>query len=130
MSGMSAEQAWADLAFNPTNVPRQVPTPRMRFMPLEPITLKQENLLNHKIHDNGFGTESVRLLFGEGFVSVDRLSSWAASWAIGEIEEFEDRAFDDAEIAAEARLEPALKTAIADYYIARNPDLRRVTVDD
>ena len=130
MTGISAEQAWADLAFNPTNVPRQVPTPRMRFMPLEPITLKQANLLNHKILDNAFGQESVRKLFGEGFVSVDRLSSWAASWAIGEIEEYESRAYDDAEIAAEARLERAMKAVIADHYRARHPELRRVTVDD
>ena len=37
MTGTSAEQAWADLAFNPTNVPREVPTRQQRFMPLEPI---------------------------------------------------------------------------------------------
>ena len=130
MTGISAPQAWADLAFNPTNVPRQVPTRLQRFMPLEPITLRQEYALKHKILDNALSEKSVRLLFGEGFVSIERLSSWAASWAISEIEEFEDRAYTDDEVAAEARLEPALKAVIADYYIARNPELRRVTVDD
>ena len=130
MTGMSAEQAWADLSFNPRNVPRQVPTPRMRFMPLEPITLKQENRLNDLIYANGLSEKSMALLFGEGYEAIYRLSSWAASWAIGEIEEFESRAYDDAEIAAEARLEQAMKALIAEQYRAAHPELRRVTVDD
>lgn len=130
MTGTSAEQAWADLAFNPTNVPRTVPTRQQRFMPLEPLTLKQENRLNDLIYANGLSEKSMALLFGEGYEAIYRLSSWAASWAIGQIEEFEDRAYDDAEIAAEARLERAMKAVIADHYRARNPELRRVTVDD
>ena len=130
MTGMSAEQAWSDLAFNPTNVPRQVPTRLQRFMPLEPITLKQENRLNDLIYANGLSEKSMALLFGEGYEAIYRLSSWAASWAISEIEEFEDRAYTDDEIAAEARLEQAMKALIAEQYRAANPELRRVTVDD
>ena len=130
MTGMSAEQAWADLSFNPRNVPRQVPTRLQRFMPLEPITLKQENRLNDLIYANGLSEKSMALLFGEGYEAIYRLSSWAASWAIGEIEEFEDRAYTDDEIAAEARLEQAMKALIAEQYRAANPELRRVTVDD
>jgi len=130
MTGIGADQAWADLAFNPSRVPRTVPSRLQRFMPLQQITEKQKHLLNRKIMDNAFGTESVALLFGDGFVSVDRLSSWAASWAISEIEEFESRAFDDAEIVAADRLERAMKAVIADHYRAANPELRQVMVDD
>ena len=71
MTGMSAPQAWADLAFNPSRVPRTVPSRLQRFMPLQQITEKQKHLLNRKIMDNAFGTESVALLFGDGFVSVE-----------------------------------------------------------
>ena len=121
MTGMSAEQAWADLAFNPTNVPRVVPTRLQRFMPLEPMTPDQRRLLDDLIAYNGIGEESLRVMFGGGFVSLDRLSRWAASWAITVIRDFEERVTD---------AEPALKAHIADHYIARNPELRRVSVDD
>ena len=130
MTGMSAEQAWTDLSFNPRNVPRQVPTRLQRFMPLEPITLKQENRLNDLIYANGLSEKSMALLFGEGYEAIYRLSSWAASWAIGEIEEFEDRAYADSEISAEARLEQAMKAHIAERYRTANPELRTVTVHD
>ena len=121
MTGISAEQAWSDKAFNPGNVPRQVPTRLQRFMPLEPITLKQENALNDLIAYMGIGPATLRTLFGEGFVAVNRLSSWAASWAITTIRSYEDRPADT---------ETALKAHIADHYRARHPELRRVTVDD
>lgn len=121
MTGMSADQAWADLAFNPTNVPRQVPTRLQRFMPLEPMTGHQRRLLDDLITYNGIGEESLRVMFGDGFVSLDRLSRWAASWAITVIRDFEDRPVDE---------DAALKGHIADHYRARNPELRRVSVDD
>lgn len=121
MTGMSAPQAWADLAFNPMNVPRVVPNRLQRFMPLESITLDQRNLLQDLITWNGIGDESLRVLFGDGYESLDRLSKWAASWAITVIRDFEERVTD---------AEPALKAHIADHYIARNPELRRVSVDE
>ena len=121
MTGMSAEQAWADLSFNPRNVPRQVPTRLQRFMPLEPITTDQRRLLNDLIAYNGIGEESLRVMFGGGFVSLDRLSRWAASWAITVIRDFEDRPVDD---------EAALKAHIAERYRTANPELRAVTVHD
>lgn len=127
---MNREQAFADLAFNPPNVPRTVPSRLHRFMPLAPITSKQQHLLNDLIAHNGIGAESLRLMFGEGFVSVDRLSSWAASWAIGEIQEFESRRFDDEALASEAEMEQVMKAVIADLYLTNYPNLRQVSVDD
>jgi len=101
---------------NPGNVPRRVKYANQKFMPLSPASHAAVTKLRYLMRDNGIGMDSMRLMFGEGFRSLDLLSGWAVSWAIDQIQEFERQQGVDEEQA---------KRRIADHYLAKFPQLRR-----
>ena len=80
---------WSDRfdAMNPGNVPRFVLYKDQAFMPLERRSDMQARQVQSLLDEVG-GTAPP--LFGEGFESLDGISSWAASWAITELENLRD----------------------------------------
>lgn len=76
---------WSDVidAANPANVPRQVDYREHTFMPLEPCTESQRSYLVMLLRQAAMDPAQ---LFGEGYESIEGLSSWAASWAISELQ--------------------------------------------
>lgn len=77
---------WIDVvdAMNPANVPRPVPYREWRWMPFEPITHRQRTYLGELLRTTGTDPAKV---YGEGFVAVEALSQWAASWAIQNLQD-------------------------------------------
>lgn len=71
-------------AANPANVPREVLYREQTFMPLEPITDSQRSYLSMLLRQASIEPGN---LFGDGFESIEALSSWAASWAISELQD-------------------------------------------
>ena len=77
---------WSNVidAANPAKVPREVLYRDQAFMPLEPCTDSQQAYLLALLRDTGSDPAEV---FGDGFESIEALSSWAASWAISELQD-------------------------------------------
>ena len=77
---------WLDVvdAMNPANVPRPVPYREWRWMPFEPITHRQRTYLAELLRTTGTDPATV---YGEGFVAVEALSQWAASWGIQNLQD-------------------------------------------
>ena len=77
---------WSNVidAANPANVPREVIYREQTFMPLEPITESQRSYLSMLLRQAAMDPAH---LFGDGFQSIESLSSWAASWAISELQD-------------------------------------------
>ena len=77
---------WLDVvdAMNPANVPRPVPYREWRWMPFEPITHRQRTYLADLLRTTGTDPATV---YGEGFVAVEALSQWAASWGIQNLQD-------------------------------------------
>ena len=78
--------SWLDVvdAMNPANVPRPVPYREWRWMPYEPITDRQRTYLADLLRTTGTDPATV---YGEGFVAVEALSQWAASWGIQNLQD-------------------------------------------
>ena len=74
-------------AMNPANVPRSVMYQDQRWMPLEPVSQAQARRLQALLDEVGGNAPA---LFGDGFDGLDRISSWAASGAIAEMEALRD----------------------------------------
>ena len=77
---------WLDVvdAMNPANVPRPVPYREWRWMPFEPITDRQRTYLADLLRTTGTDPATV---YGDGFVAVEALSQWAASWGIQNLQD-------------------------------------------
>ena len=77
---------WLDVvdAMNPANVPRPVPYREWRWMPFEPITHRQRTYLAELLRTTGTDPATV---YGDGFVAVEALSQWAASWGIQNLQD-------------------------------------------
>ena len=77
---------WLDVvdAMNPANVPRPVPYREWRWMPYEPITDRQRTYLGELLRTTGTDPAKV---YGDGFVAVEALSQWAASWGIQNLQD-------------------------------------------
>ena len=77
---------WLDVvdAMNPAAVPRPVPYREWRWMPYEPITDRQRTYLAELLRTTGTDPATV---YGEGFVALEALSQWAASWAIQNLQD-------------------------------------------
>ena len=77
---------WLDVvdAMNPANVPRPVPYREWRWMPYEPITDRQRTYLADLLRTTGTDPATV---YGDGFVAVEALSQWAASWGIQNLQD-------------------------------------------
>lgn len=78
--------SWLDIAdaMNPAHVPRPVPYREWRWMPYEPITDRQRTYLADLLRTTGTDPATV---YGEGFVAVEALSQWAASWGIQNLQD-------------------------------------------
>lgn len=78
--------SWLDIAdgMNPANVPRPVPYREWRWMPYEPITDRQRTYLADLLRTTGTDPATV---YGDGFVAVEALSQWAASWGIQNLQD-------------------------------------------
>ena len=67
---------------NPENVPRTVHYRDQSFMPLEPCSAAQQTYLLSLMRETGVKAGD---LYGDGFTTVEALSSWAASWGIEQL---------------------------------------------
>lgn len=107
---------------NPANVPK-VRDVRWSYAPKEASTRAQQEKLRELLT-----WENIQpiTLFGDGFTSIEDLSKWSAHWGITTLEDWElARNIEAARREVEERLEQETKTAIADFYRAKHPHLRR-----
>ncbi len=107
-------------ALNPANVPL-ASDKRWRIAATHTCTRSQADYLDDLL---ALEEVSPRQLFGDGYTDLGSLSSWAVHWAIEVLTaQAQARAQQEADRAVEEAHEQDLKTWIAAYYRARNPQL-------
>jgi hypothetical protein len=107
-------------ALNPANVPL-ASDKRWRIAATHACTRSQADYLHDLL---ALEEVSPRQLFGDGYTDLGSLSSWAVHWAIEVLTaQAQARAQQEADRAVEEAQEQDLKTWIAAYYRARNPQL-------
>ncbi len=101
---------WSEVidASNPARTPRQVFYRDQRWMPLEPATARQVERLRMLLHWTGVKPAE---WFGEGYRSVEQLSSWAASCAIADLQ-----SLDAEQQAEESDVKRAMTRILADKF--------------
>jgi hypothetical protein len=101
---------WSEVidAANPARTPRAVFYQDQRFMPLEPATARQLERLRVLLQLTG--TKPAEW-FGEGYRSVEHLSSWSASCAIEDL-----RSLDARQQAEEQDVKRGMTRVLAEKY--------------
>ena len=109
-------------SLNPANVPA-VKDLRYLYSVSRPISKAQIHTLSEWLKWEGVEASD---LFGEGFSSLQDLSSWAAHWAITLLESRAGaRMAEEYRRDLQDRRDQQVKRMISDIFLSRHPDLRR-----
>ena len=108
-------------SLNPANVPA-CRDAQWVYSVSRPISKAQTHTLQEWLKWEGVKASD---LFGEGFSSLQDLSSWAAHWAITLLESRAGaRMAEEYRRDLEARRDQQVKRMISDIYLNRHPELR------